>query len=330
MMPSRVLITGAGGFIGQHLVRYQLEQGRTVRALDQNTESLRDVAQREGLEVMMGDVADVGVQRKAVAGVDLVFHLASAHLEIGLPDAVYQQINVTAVRTLLEESRSAGVQRFVHVSSCGVHGQVQNPPANEEAPFRPDIVYERTKLAGELVARDFHRRYGFPVVVVRPAWVYGPGCKRTARLFRSIADRKFFMIGPGLNLRSAVYITDLLDALERCATCEGIGGEIFIMAHDECVTVSQIVNEVARLVGTPPPRLQIPIWFAWVGAALIEILARGFRKQPPISRRSLKFFTNNAGFTCAKARQMLGFHPQVPLRTGLELTYQWWRENGGG
>ena len=329
MMQPRVLITGAGGFIGQHLVRHQLERGRRVRALDRNPAGLRDAKATEALEVMSEDVADPSVQRRAVAGVDIVFHLASAHLEVGLPDAAYHQINVAAVEELLAASQRAGVRRFVHMSTCAVHGRVQNPPGSEEAPFHPDIAYEQTKLAGELVARDFHRRYGFSVVVVRPPWVYGPGCQRTARLFRSIARGKFIMVGKGSNRRSAVYITDLLEALELCATRQGIDGEVFIVTHDERVTVRQLVDEVARLVGAPQPRLRVPIWFARGAAVLVEASARGLGKQPLLSRRSLKFFTNDAGFTSAKARRMLGFTPQVPLRTGLELTYQWWRGNGG-
>lgn len=328
MIEPCVLITGAGGFIGRHLVRDQLGRGRRVRALDWNADRLADLTPREGLEVMVEDVGNLAVQRKAVDGVDLVFHLASAHLEIGLSKATYQRINVAAVEMLLEASRDARVRRFVHVSSCSVHGRVENPPANEEAPFRPDIAYERTKLAGELLARDFHRRYGFSVVVVRPAWVYGPGCDRTARLFRSIAAGKFVMVGPGSNLRSAVYISDLLEALELCATRQGIDGEAFIVAHDEAVTVRQVVGEVARLVGVSRPRLRVPIWFAWTMAAFIELSARGLGKPPPISRRSLKFFTNHAGFTCAKARRMLGFEPRIGLRSGLGLTYRWCRDNG--
>jgi nucleoside-diphosphate-sugar epimerase len=145
-----------------------------------------------------------------------------------------------------------------------------------------------------------------------------------------MAKGRFIMIGRGLNLRSAVYITDFLDALERCATQPGIEGEVFIVTHNERVTVGQIVDEIARLVGKPRPRLRIPVGLAWGGAALMESLAGSLGRQPPITRRSLKFFTNDAGFTCAKAQRLLGFEPQVPLRVGLELTYRWWRENTGG
>ena len=112
MAKERILITGAGGFIGRHLVRRQLERGRWVRALDQQTQGLPDRVPREDLEVMRGDVADVAVQRKAVEDVDIVFHLASAHLEKGFSEARFHQVNVTALRGLLEESRRAGVRSY--------------------------------------------------------------------------------------------------------------------------------------------------------------------------------------------------------------------------
>jgi dihydroflavonol-4-reductase len=329
MPQSRVLVTGAGGFIGRHVVRHQLARGRTVRALDRNAAGMSDFKPSQRLEVIVGDVCDPETQRKAVESTDLVFHLASAHLERGIPESEFYRVNVDALRSLLEASRCTSVRRFVHMSSCGIYGNVENSPANEDGPFHPDIVYEKSKLAGEQVARAFYEKYGFPIVIVRPVWVYGPGCTRTARLFRMISTGKFLMVGQGRNLRSGVYITDLLDALELCATRPGIEGEAFIVAHDELVTLRQIVDEVARAVGASPRRVWAPTWLALGGITFLEILARSLGRQPPISRRSLKFFTNDAGFTCEKARRMLGFEPRVSLRDGLELTSGWWSENEG-
>ncbi len=329
-MYSKVLVTGAGGFIGQHVVRDQLRRGREVRALDQRVEGLQALGVDDRLEVVVADVAEPQVQRRSVSEVGVVFHLASAHLETGFPDSAYRRVNVTAVASLLEEGRRAGVERFVHVSSCGVHGNIGTEAADEEAPFRPTIAYERTKLEGERLARDYYRRTGFPVVVSRPAWVYGPGCMRTARLFDTIASGKFVMIGRGRNRRSGIYIDDFLEGLELCATRPEAEGEAFIMVNDETVTVGRIVDEIARLVGKRGPRLRLPVWLGWGLAAVTEVSAKALDRQPPITRRTLKFFTNDAGFTAAKARNLLGLEPRIDLRTGLELTWRWWQENGGG
>jgi nucleoside-diphosphate-sugar epimerase len=327
---SRVLVTGAGGFIGRHVVRDQLQRGRQVRALDLRAEGLQALVADDRLQLVLGDVAEPEVQRESVDGIEVVFHLASAHLETGLPDSAYRQVNVTAVASLLEASRGAGVKRFVHVSSCGVHGSIGTEAADEEAPFRPTIAYERTKLEGELLASDYCRRTGFPVVVARPAWVYGPGCLRTARLFDTIARGKFVMIGRGRNVRSAIYVSDFVAGLELCARCPGAEGEAFIFVNDEKVTVGRIVDEVSRLAGRHSPRVRVPLWLGWGVATLAEVSARAFGRRPPITRRTLKFFTNDAGFTAAKASRILGFTPQVDLRSGLELTWRWWQEDGGG
>jgi nucleoside-diphosphate-sugar epimerase len=325
-----VLITGAAGFIGRHVVRDQLERGCRVRALDQHGTGLEEFKSQRDIEVIIGDIASPAIQREAVAEVDVVFHLASAHLETSLPEAAYRRINVAAVETLLEHSRRAGVHRFVHVSSCGVHGNLNGELGDEDAPFNADIAYERTKLAGELAAREFARRRKFPVVIARPVWVYGPGCHRTARLFRAVASGHFVMVGKGQNLRSAIYITDFVDALERCARHPDVGGEVFIFTHPELTTLGQIIGEVARIAGVSPPRLHLPVWLAWVLAIALETSAGVFGVHAPISRRTLKFFTNDAGFSCAKAQRLLGFEPRVPLSTGLERTYEWWREGAYG
>lgn len=330
MAGPRVLVTGAGGFIGRHLVRRQLELGRKVFALDQHAESLGHLTPHENLHVIAGDVTDRDIQRRAVEGVEIVFHMASAHLERSMPDSEYERINVHAVRSLLEESRDAGVGRFVQVSSCGVHGALEYSPGDEESPCNPDITYERTKLAGERVALAYNRETSFPVVVVRPVWVYGPGCNRTARLFSMIDKGRFLMVGRGTNLRSAIYITDMLDALELAATTEGAAGEIFIATHDEQVTVRQVVKQIADITGAPFPRIRVPVTVMKTVAMTAELAGRLVGREPPITRRSLKFFTNDAGFTAAKARRMLNFHPRVALSEGLGLTYKWWRKNSGG
>ena len=113
--------------------------------------------------------------RRAVEGVDVVYHIAATYREAGQPDSAYRAINVDGTRNVLEAAQAAGVTRVVHCSTGGVHGHIANPPANEDAPFNPGDVYQETKLAAETLAREFGTRTGLDVVVARPIGIYGPG-----------------------------------------------------------------------------------------------------------------------------------------------------------
>ena len=127
----KVLITGAGGFIGSHLVDSQLDQGHDVRAVDLHIDLLQHQLANPHLEAIRGDITDESVLKNLVDGIDVVYHLASAHLDVSLSNEHYRRVNVGATLSLLESARKAGVKRFVHCSSVGVIGDVENPPADE-------------------------------------------------------------------------------------------------------------------------------------------------------------------------------------------------------
>jgi nucleoside-diphosphate-sugar epimerase len=315
-----VLITGAGGFIGSHLVDSQLEQGHHVRAVDLHLDLLRHQLAHPHLEAIRGDIADKNSLQKFVEGVDVVYHLAGAHLDVSLSDEHYRRVNVGATLHMLEKSRQASVRRFVHCSSVGVIGDVDNPPADETTECRPTNIYEQTKLEAERAALDYFRRTGFPVVVMRPAWVYGPRCPRTAKLMRTISKGRFFFFGDGQNLRHPVYISDAVKGLELCASAEGVNGEIFIIAGENAVPVSKLVNLISKELGVLTPRLRFPIPLGLLGGFGLEMAFRPLRKNPPFSRRSVDFFRKHNAYSIDKAKRMLGYQPKVDLRTGIQET----------
>ncbi|HRQ37287.1 MAG TPA: NAD-dependent epimerase/dehydratase family protein [Chloroflexota bacterium] len=316
----KILVTGGGGFIGSHLVDSQLAQGHDVRTVDLHTTQLAHVADHPRLEVITGSVADEALTSQLVQGVHVVYHLASAHLDVTLPEAHYHRVNVDATKNLLRAAQSAGVTRFVHCSSNGVVGKIEKPPVDETVACRPTNIYEETKLLGEQAALAFARETGFPVVVARPAWVYGPRCPRTAKLLRTVKKGRFIMFGNGRTWRHPIYITDAVRGLELCASVAQAAGQIYFIAGPAPVTIAELVNIMAEVQGVPAPRLRLPLWAGTAVGSAAQIAFKPLRRQPPISRRTLDFFIKDNAYNIDKARRDLGFDPQVKLRDGLELT----------
>jgi nucleoside-diphosphate-sugar epimerase len=273
-------------------------------------------------ESIQGDITDENLLKKLVDGVEIVYHLASAHLDVSLSDEHYRQVNVGATLSLLDAARQADVRRFVHCSSVGVIGDVENPPANETTVCHPTNIYEQTKLEGERAALDYFGETGFSVVVMRPAWVYGPRCPRTAKLMRTISKGSFPFFGKGDNMRHPVYISDAVKGLELCGSVEDVDGEIFIIAGERPVQTSELVNTLSEALGVRPPKLHLPIALGLLAGYVLEFAFKLIAKQPPFSRRSLDFFLKNNAYDISKARRMLGYQPQIDLREGIQKTIQ--------
>ena len=318
----KVLITGAGGFIGSHLVDSQLEHGHHVRAVDLHLDLLIHHAGHPCLEAIRGDITEKNIAQKLVEGIDVVYHLASAHLDVRLSDEHYRQVNVSATLSLLEAAQQAAVKRFVHCSSVGVIGDVKHPPADEATECHPVNIYELTKLEGERVTLDFARRTGFSVVVVRPAWVYGPRCPRTAKLFHAISKGRFPIFGTGRNMRHPVYITDAIYGLELCAETLDIEREVFIIAGEVPVESRELVNMIRERLNVRTPQIYVPIFLGQAAGLALELTFKLIGRQPPFSRRSMDFFLKYNAYTIVKAQSRLNYQPRVDLITGIQKTIQ--------
>jgi len=186
----RVLVTGATGFTGGHLARALASGGYAVRAFVRDPAQAASFSDFPGIEPAVGTLEDRASLDRAVRGIDVVYHIAAIYRQAGLPDARYRAINATAVRSVIEAAAAAGAKRVVHCSTVGVHGDVEHPPANEDAPLRPGDVYQETKVEGEAVARAAAADTGLEVVIARPTGIYGPGDRRLLKLFRGVARRR--------------------------------------------------------------------------------------------------------------------------------------------
>jgi nucleoside-diphosphate-sugar epimerase len=327
----KVLVTGATGFTGGHLARHLIDHGDEVRTLvrPRSRERFdRSPLPGKGVIPVDGDLMDPASVRRAVDGVEVVYHIAATYREAGQPDSAYRAINVEGTRNILEAAQAANVRRVVHCSTGGVHGHIANPPANEDAPFNPGDVYQETKLAAETLVREFGAAHGLDVVVVRPIGIYGPGDRRFLLMFRGLARGRFPMIGTGQAFYHLTFIDDLVDGFRRCGSVPAARGRTYILAGPRYTTLEQLVGMVAAQLQVAPPRVHLPVWPFWTAGLLCEMLCVPLRIEPPIYRRRVDFYTKSRAFDTTRARTELGFAPKVDLEDGIRRTADWYRSEG--
>jgi dihydroflavonol-4-reductase len=327
MTADKVLVTGATGFTGGALARRLASHNARVRTLVRDPARAKPLADL-GIEIAQGDLRDATALREAMQGVDTVYHIAALYRQQGVEPQLFMEINGTAVRHLLDAAIEAGARRFVHCSTCGVHGHVKNPPAAEDAPLAPGDLYQESKLEGERIAARYMAEGRLPISIVRPAGIYGPGDLRFLKLFRGIKRGRFPMIGDGRTLWHGVYIDDLVDGIMRCGTVDRAVGEIFILGGPEYTTLNELVAIVAHAVGARPPRLRIPLAPVYAAAAVCEAICKPLKLEPPLHRRRVDFFTKSRAFDISKARSKLGYAPKVSIREGVARTAAWYAKQG--
>ena len=327
MTVGKVLVTGATGFTGGALARRLASHNAPVRVLVRDAVRAAPLADL-GIEVAQGDLRDRTALCEAMRGVDVVYHIAALFRQQGVEPQVFRHINATAVQHLLDAAIVAGVSRFVHCSTVGVHGHIAQPPAAEDAPFAPGDAYQQSKLEGERIAARYMAEERLPITIFRPAGIYGPGDLRFLKLFRGIKRGRFPMIGDGEALYHWVYIDDLLDGIVRCGTADEAIGETYILAGPEYTTLNKLVATVAEELGGRPPWLRIPLAPVYAAAAACEAVCRPLGLEPPLHRRRVDFFTKSRAFDIAKARHQLGYAPQVSIREGIGRTGAWYAEQG--
>ena len=322
-------MTGATGFTGGHLARALAAQGDHVRVLvrprsDPPPQGLGS----DPMEIVRGDLRDADSLNRAAEGVEVVYHIAAIYRQAGLRDDEYRAVNASAVRTVIEAAKAGGARRVVHCSTVGVHGDVEHPPANEDAPLRPGDIYQQTKLEGERVAHEAARDTGVEVVIARPTGIYGPGDRRLLKLFRGVARRRFVILGDGRIFYHLTYIDDLIAGFRLCGTVPSAAGRTYILAGGEVTTLNELIGLIADEAKVPAPGLHLPAWPFQAAGALCEAICAPLGIEPPIYRRRVDFFTKSRAFDISRARAELGYAPSIGLREGIARTLRWYRAEG--
>lgn len=322
-----VALTGASGYTGGRLLEALRRRGDEVRALVRPA-SISEALRASGATLVEGDLADPGALARLVEGADAVVHVAAVYRTAGHPDSYYRDVNVGGTSRLLEAALAAGVRRFVHTSTVGVHGHVESPPADETAPFAPGDIYQATKAEAEALALGFHRTRGLGVAVVRPGAIYGPGETRLLKLFRAIARGRYAIVGDGQSFYHPVYIDDLVQGFLLALDRDEAVGESFLICGPEYVTQQELAALVARHTGGRVLPFHVPARpVQWAGG-LVEAVCVPLGIDPPLHRRRVDFWTKSRAFSIEKARRVLGYAPKVPLEEGIARTAAWYREHG--
>jgi len=308
----KVLVTGGAGFIGSHLAEALVRRGHRVRVLDNfysgKRGNLREVARE--VEVLRGDCAEPAAARRAVRGMEAVFHEAaipSVARSVADP-TLSHRANATATLRMLVAARDAGVRRFVFAGSSSVYGDLAGRRKREDMAPRPLSPYAVGKLTGEHYARIFAGLYGMETVSLRYFNVFGPRqdagspYSGVISLFitRMLAGRTPVLYGDGRQSRDFTYIDNVVDGNLRALTARGLKGQSINLATGHSVTLVALLQALSRLLGRP---------------------ARAVRRaaRPGDIRHSLADVT--------LARRLLGYRPFVDFETGLEQTVEWYRRS---
>jgi nucleoside-diphosphate-sugar epimerase len=324
------LITGATGFIGGHLVRRLIGDGRRVRCLVRSGSDGAPLAEL-GAELVEGDLTEARSLARAVVGCDLVVHCAAMVSDWGTV-AEIERVNVAGTRDLAAAAASASVRRFVQVSSTDVYGHPGGAPVEEgrAGATPPRNWYARTKLAAEGEVRRVAAGSGMEVVIVRPATVYGPG---SVAVVGEIADAlrggNMLLVDGGRALAGLCFVENLIDLLLLAFERDEAAGEAFNVDDGLDVTWRRFVDDLAAGLGVRPARWSVPYRLAIALAVALEegyrIVRRttGLRTRPLLSRQAVEVLGRPQSFSNRKARALLDWAPRVGYEDGLDATLRW-------
>lgn len=318
----KTLVTGGPGFIGRHLVG-RLAAGRSMRCIVRPLSDTGAFLRSPDIELVYGDVRDRGAVTAALKNVDTVYHLA----------VDYSRSTTDDVACLLDACRAQRIQRFIYFSSVAVAGpSPAGGVVSEATPCRPVTEYGRLKLLAEEMLLEAHARDGFPVVIVRPTAVYGPGeTNFWLPLFQAVHGRRLpALFGDGANLLSLCFIENLLDGVLLAEqSCSAIGN-VYILSDERPYSFREVVEAIADASRVPPPRRVIPKALAMPIAQSLDYLWRFEVMEPVVPFLPGRVRQWMAHYPCSveRARSELGYRPKIDLSEGVRRTVEWYRQNG--
>jgi len=314
---NTVLVTGAGGFIGSHLVEGLVEAGHQVRAMVhynfQNSWGWLDMFPKElmaNVEVVSGDIRDPFFVRKAVSGCETVYHLAAL---IAIPysyiaPATYVETNIQGTLNVLQACRDEDISRLVHTSTSEVYGTAQYVPIDEKHPIVGQSPYSASKIGADKLAESYFLSFGTPVATIRPFNTFGP--RQSARaviptlITQALSGAQVISLGSMSPVRDFNYVKDTVRGFMAIAASDKTVGRVTNIGRGHGISISELAELILKLCDS---------------SATIEVDLNRIR---PETSEVFELVCDNS-----EARRILGWEPHYTVNDGLEATVTWLREN---
>jgi nucleoside-diphosphate-sugar epimerase len=325
------LITGAGGLVGSYLAQACVNRGYKVKALIRNG-SDSSFLEKLGVEVVRGDLQDESLPKEATLGIDTVFHCAAKVGDWGSIDS-YRQVNVEGLRKLLNSLEPSQIHRFIHFSSLGVYEARHHYQTDESTPPPEQHFdgYTQSKVESEKLALQYHREKGYPVVVLRPGFIYGPRDRTVLpRLMQKLKTKEVKYIGSSSYAMNNIFVGNLVHAAFLALDNPKAVGEVFNLTDGEKTSKKRFITSIAKGMNLPSPFfIPVPLWLAKLIASSMEkkALKNGAQQAPKVTRANIKFLGLNLDFSIEKAKRILGYAPIKTFDEGIAETLNWYKNN---
>lgn len=310
-MSKEILVTGADGFIGSHLVESLIAEGHHVKALSQYNSFnhwgwLEGISSMEHVEVINGDVRDPHYCKSITKDIDVIYHLAALiaiPYSYVAPDS-YVDTNVKGTLNICQAALENGVKRVIHTSTSEVYGTAQYVPIDEHHPLQPQSPYSASKIAADAMAMSFHNAFELPLTVARPFNTYGP--RQSARaviptiITQIAAGKKKIKLGDVTPTRDFNYVEDTCAGFIALANCDASVGEVVNIGSNFEISIGDTLNLIREIMGSD-----------------VEFVTDEQRIRPQGSEVHRLWCDNK------KIHSLTGFEPHVPLREGLQRTVDW-------
>ena len=311
---KKVLVTGAGGFIGSHLSERLATLGANTRALVRYSSTgslgwLEESQVKDDIEMVLGDVRDADCVREAATGMDVIFHLAAL---VGIPysyhaPSSYVQTNIEGTLNMLQAAVAAGVQSLVQTSTSEVYGTAQYVPIDEEHPVTGQSPYSATKIGADKLAEAFNLSHGLPVAIIRPFNTYGPRQSSRA-IIPTIVTQALtggvIRLGNLAPTRDFNYVADTVEGFISVAACPEAIGKVTNIGSGKEVSIGDLANTILNIMGKTAS------------------IAPDDERVRPDSSEVKRLLADNS-----RAQNMLGWSPQYSLESGLTQTIEWIQGN---